>query len=166
MLCLVAQSCSTLFDPMNCSPPGFFVHGDFPGTNTGVGCHALLQGIFPTQELNTGLQHCRWTLPTELVGLSLPFILRHPAWYIGTGKFLFTCEPNISTYLTPEWVLPKLYFSLYFVHSPHSSPPNSSPACLPRASRRLPAYALQPGLSAHPAHSRVSIPVVTTATVY
>ena len=25
---------------------------DFPGENTGVGCHALLQGIFPTQGLN------------------------------------------------------------------------------------------------------------------
>ena len=31
---------------MNCSPPGPSVHGDSPGKNTGVGCHALLQGIF------------------------------------------------------------------------------------------------------------------------
>ena len=30
---------------------------DSPGMNTGVGCHALLQGIFPTQELNTHLLH-------------------------------------------------------------------------------------------------------------
>ena len=28
---------------------------DFPGKNTGVGCHFLLQGIFPTQGLNLGL---------------------------------------------------------------------------------------------------------------
>ena len=34
----------------------------FPGKNTGVGCHALFQGIFPTQGLNPGLQHCRWIL--------------------------------------------------------------------------------------------------------
>ena len=27
--------------------------------NTGVGCHSLLQGIFPTQGLNPGLKHCR-----------------------------------------------------------------------------------------------------------
>ena len=46
------QSCLTLCDPMDRSPPGSFVHGDFPGKNTGVGCHALLQGIFPTQGLN------------------------------------------------------------------------------------------------------------------
>ena len=34
---------------MDCSLPGSSVHGDSPGKNTGVGCHALLQGIFPTQ---------------------------------------------------------------------------------------------------------------------
>ena len=33
-----------------------------PGTNTGVGCHFLLQGIFPTQGSNSGLPHCRWIL--------------------------------------------------------------------------------------------------------
>ena len=32
---------------------------DPPGKNTGVGCHALLQGIFPNQRLNPGLPHCR-----------------------------------------------------------------------------------------------------------
>ena len=37
------------------SPPGSSVHGDPPGKNTGVGCHALLQGIFPAQELNPRL---------------------------------------------------------------------------------------------------------------
>ena len=38
VLCLVAQSCLTLFDPMDCSLPGSSVHGD----SIGVGCHALL----------------------------------------------------------------------------------------------------------------------------
>ena len=33
-----------------------------PSKNTGVGCHSLLQGIFPTQGLNPGLLHCRRTL--------------------------------------------------------------------------------------------------------
>ena len=41
----VARSCPTLCDPMDCSPPGSSVHGDPPGKNTGVGCHALLQGF-------------------------------------------------------------------------------------------------------------------------
>ena len=59
VLCLVAQLCQTLCVPMDCSLPGFSVHGDSPGKNTGVGCHALLQGIFLTQTSNPGLLHCR-----------------------------------------------------------------------------------------------------------
>ena len=35
---------------------------DFQGKSTGVGCHFLLQGIFPTQGSNPGLWHCRQTL--------------------------------------------------------------------------------------------------------
>ena len=54
-LCLVTQSCPTLCDPMDCSPPDSSVHEDSPGKNTGVGCYDLLQGIFPTQELNPHL---------------------------------------------------------------------------------------------------------------
>ena len=62
VLCLVTQSCLTLFDPMDCSPPSSSVHGDSLAKNTKVGCHALLQGIFPTQGLNPGLPHCRQIL--------------------------------------------------------------------------------------------------------
>ena len=43
VLCLVAQSCPTLYDLMDCSPLGSSVHGDSPGKNTGMGCHFLLQ---------------------------------------------------------------------------------------------------------------------------
>ena len=46
------QLCLTLCNPIGCSPAGSSVHGDSPGKNTGVGCHAVLQGIFPTQGLN------------------------------------------------------------------------------------------------------------------
>ena len=59
---LVTQSCWTLCDPVDCSPPGSSVHGDSPGENTGVGCRALLQGVFPTQGSNPRLPHCMWTL--------------------------------------------------------------------------------------------------------
>ena len=59
VLCWVTQLCQTLCDPMDCSPQGSSVHGDSPGKNTGVGCHALLQRIFPTQGSNPGLLHCR-----------------------------------------------------------------------------------------------------------
>ena len=62
MLCLVAHLCPTL-NPMDCSPPGSCVRGDSTGKNTGVGCHGLLQGIFPTQGSNPGVHHCRWIPP-------------------------------------------------------------------------------------------------------
>ena len=62
VLYLVAQSCLTLWDPMDCSPPGSFVYGDSPDKNTGEGCHAILQGFFLTQGSNPGVLHCRQIL--------------------------------------------------------------------------------------------------------
>ena len=62
VLCLVAQLYPTPCDPMGCSLPGSSVHGDSPGKNTGTGCHALLQGIFPAQGLNPGLPLHRQSL--------------------------------------------------------------------------------------------------------
>ena len=44
---------------MDCSPPGSSAYGDSPGKNTGMGCHALLQGIFTTQGSNLGLPQFR-----------------------------------------------------------------------------------------------------------
>ena len=60
--CLVAYLCSTLCNSMDYSPPDSSILEDSPGRNTGMGCHALLQGIFPTQGLNLGLLHWRWIL--------------------------------------------------------------------------------------------------------
>ena len=59
---LRTQSCPILSNPLDYTLPGSSVHGIFSGKNTGVGCHLLLQGIFPTQGLNSGLLHCRWIL--------------------------------------------------------------------------------------------------------
>ena len=59
---LSSQSCPTLCDLMDCSPPGSSVHGDSPGKITGVGCHALLQETFPTQGSNPGLLQGRQIL--------------------------------------------------------------------------------------------------------
>ena len=54
---LVAKLCLTLvttWTVANQAP----LPWNFPGKNTGVGCHFLLQGILPTQGLNPGLPHC------------------------------------------------------------------------------------------------------------
>ena len=66
---------------MDCSPPGSSVHEDSPGKNTGVGDHALLQGISPTQGSNPYLLHCRWIL----------YCLSHQGSPVGIVKHL---KPN------------------------------------------------------------------------
>ena len=42
--------------------PASAVHGDSPGKNTGVDCHALFRSIFSTQGSKPGLLHCGWIL--------------------------------------------------------------------------------------------------------
>ena len=54
-LSVVSNSC----DPMDWEPTRLLCPWDSPGKNTGVGCHCLLQGIFPTRGSNLGLLHCR-----------------------------------------------------------------------------------------------------------
>ena len=52
-----------------------------PGKSTGVDCHFLVQGIFPTQGSNLGLLHCR----------RIPYCLSHqgsPCFFIGRGENL------------------------------------------------------------------------------
>ena len=58
----------------------------FPGKSTGVGCHFLLQEIFPTQGMNPGLPSCRkMLLPSEPLGKSV--YVNHPK----------TNQPNEAT---------------------------------------------------------------------
>ena len=61
------QSCLILCNPMDCSLPGSLCSRDSPGKNAGLSCHALLQGIFPTQ----GSNPCLLSLLNWQVG-SLP----------------------------------------------------------------------------------------------
>jgi len=50
---------SNSFQPHGLEPTRLLCPWNSPDKNTGVGCHALLQGIIPTQESNPGLPHCR-----------------------------------------------------------------------------------------------------------
>ena len=63
-----AQSRPTLRDPVDCSLPGFSVHGIFLGKNAGAVCHFLLQGIFLTQ----GSKLCLPTLTAGFLTLEPP----------------------------------------------------------------------------------------------
>ena len=96
---LATQSCSTLCDRMEWGP-GSSVRGDSPGKNTEVGCHFLLQRIFPTQGLNPGLPHCR----QMLYHLSHQGIL-HTKCH--TMKSQWLCLPFFRSYagtLVPRWL--------------------------------------------------------------
>ena len=100
VICLVAQSCLTLCDPMDCSKPGSSIHGDSPGKNIGMCCHALLQGIFPTQGSNPGLQHCRQILyhmshqGSKNIGADCHFLFQEICrWHHHYGKKWRTKEP-------------------------------------------------------------------------
>jgi len=58
--CSVTKSCLTLLWLHGPLPSRLLCPWDSPGKNTGVGCHFLFQGIFPTQGLMPHLLHCRW----------------------------------------------------------------------------------------------------------
>ena len=61
VLCSVTSVTSDSLRPHGLQPTRLLCPWDSPGKNTGVGCHALLQGILPTQGSNPHL-HCRWIL--------------------------------------------------------------------------------------------------------
>ena len=116
VLCLVAQSCLTLCNPTECSPPGSSVHGEFSRKEYWSGCQTLLQGIFPTQGLNSDLLHCRQILyrlshqgsPRKQKWVAYPFSSRS-SWcrnWIGVsriaGRFFIvwaTREAQINVYI-------------------------------------------------------------------
>ena len=62
MCACVSRSVVSLYDSMDCSPPGFLCSWNSAGKNSGVGSHSLLQGTFLTQGSNTGLLHYRQLL--------------------------------------------------------------------------------------------------------
>ena len=97
-MCLVTEPCPTLCDPMDCSLPGFSVHGDSPSKNTGVGCHALLQGIFPTQGSNPGLPHCRQFL------YHLSHQARLPNPLVPYITYYFHCSPYSINFILQQCV--------------------------------------------------------------
>ena len=82
MLCVCAYSVSSVvsdsLQPHGLQPASFLCLRDYPGKNTGVGCHFLLQGIFPTQELNSGLLYL---LPWQAGSLPLSHQGRQPNFY-------------------------------------------------------------------------------------
>ena len=119
--------------PHGLEPTSLLCPWNFPGKNIGVGCHSLLQRIFPTQRLNLGLLHCRFftvwatrealTASAETV-LILPFLsLRYfisfyaLSYYVGSPlkvelKWLEKKERRHTSFhhLVSHWIL--FFFSV------------------------------------------------------
>ena len=85
LLCQAASVMSESVQPQGLQPTRLFCPRDSPGKNTGVGCHALLLGIFPTQGLNLHLLCLlHWwagSLPLPPPGKPLSGLLRAKAFF-------------------------------------------------------------------------------------
>ena len=82
---------SVMYDSLQ--PHGLCLPWDSPGQNTGVGSLSLLQGTFPTQGLNPGLPHYRWTL-YQLNHKGSPRILERVAYPFCSGPSDPGIEPG------------------------------------------------------------------------
>ena len=92
--CLVAQPCPTLCNPRTvaCQAP---LSWDSPGKNTGVGCHFLLQGIFPTQGWNMGfLQADSFTISSTRDVSTIRFLLCITAGEGNGTPLQYSCLEN------------------------------------------------------------------------
>ena len=91
---LVAQLCPTLCNPMDCSLPGSSGPWDFPGKNTGVDCHFLLQGIFPSPRVQTHVSFIVGRFfTTELPGKPPNTLLLMSLCFYGISMYRTICKP-------------------------------------------------------------------------
>ena len=78
---------------------------DSPGKNTAVGCHFLLQGIFPTQGINQGLLHCRQTVYHVSHHPWALFNIKQVRWELLHIRAKVYRSYNVSDFLTPLTIL-------------------------------------------------------------
>ena len=84
-----------------CEPIRLLCPWDSPGKNTEVGCLFLLQGIFPTQQLNPcfpRLPHCTWILFCEATGEALYVLPKSIPCVQGSAKPLNRASESFQTY--------------------------------------------------------------------
>jgi len=75
---VMSESHSVVSDSLR--PHGLYGPWNSPGQNTGVGCYALLEGIFPTQGSNPGLLHCRRILNQLSHKGSFRLVIENKKW--------------------------------------------------------------------------------------
>ena len=124
VLCLGAQSCPTLCNPMDCSLPGSSVHVDSPGKNTGVGCQAP-PGDIP----NPGTKPRSPILQVDSILSELPGKPKNT----GVGSLsliqgIFLTQESNWCLLHCRWIL----YQLSYQRSPYSNVKISKSASQPR----------------------------------
>ena len=102
-------TCACSVSPCGLYPARLLGPWDSPGENTGVGCRALHQGVFLTQESNPQLLHCRWFChwatgkPFFITYLSIPVFSRQPislkhVWTWTAGTTVLWGQPFYSPF--------------------------------------------------------------------
>ena len=92
------KSCSVMSNSLR--PHGVYGSWNSPGQNTGVDSLSLLWGIFPTQESNQGLLHCRWILyQLSYQGSSLTWLL------LGLSQKMYYTKHFVKNYaFLQQWI--------------------------------------------------------------
>ena len=93
------QSCLSLWDPIDYSLPGSSVHGDSPGKNTGVSCHALLQWIEPVSLMSVAFAG-GFFVTRILYHLGSPVLIIH--LFICLGDTTHQTFPNYFLHIHAE----------------------------------------------------------------
>ena len=122
----VIQSCLTLCDPMD-----YTVHGTLQARTLELGSLSFLQGIFPTQGLNSGLPHCRQSL-YQLSHKGSPKILEWVAYPFSRGSSWprnWTGVSCIAGGFFPNWVSGKPFESHVDLYLLISFPPRKWKHC-------------------------------------
>ena len=157
-MCVVASVAFDSLRPYVLSSTRLLCPWDSPGKNTGVGCRAVLQGIFPTQALKPGVPRCRqmlshwatllrevliapWDLKWPLHGFTwLLYSSWHESFLLGNFTLL-SFYKIVLCHLSPEASVQSLssfFLGSFFLWwmSPHvlSSPPSSPHCYLPECS--------------------------------
>ena len=106
-MCSVTQSCLTLL-PFGLEPSKLLCPWDFPGKNTGVGIHFLLQGIFPIQGSSLCLLH--WQANSLLLSQMGSTCLSCPP-LLGFWASVFLVHPELLNCSSELLLLPSLSVS-------------------------------------------------------
>ena len=107
------QSCMTLCDPMDCSPSGSSAHGDSPGKNIGVGCHALLRlSSQPRVHFSSVTQSCPTLQRHEPQHTRPPCLSPTAGVYPNPCPLSWWCHPTISSFVSLGRLISR-YFILF-----------------------------------------------------